>query len=61
MIVRPRGVSSPVASSVRRKRFCSVRKNPGAMALTQMLGEYSCDRCTASHWVKLLTAALAAE
>jgi len=59
MIVRPRGVRSPVGSSVSRKRFCSVRKKPGAMALTRMCDEYSCAMCTANHWVKLLTAALA--
>jgi len=60
MIVRPRGVRFPVFSSVKRNRFCFVRKKPGAMALTRILGEYSCAMCTASHWVKLLTAALAA-
>ena len=61
MIVRPRSVSSPVFSSVSRKRFWSVRKKPGAIAFTRMRGEYSCAMCTASHWVKLLTPALAAE
>jgi len=34
--VLPRGVRAPVFSSVRRKRFCSVRKKPGAMALTRI-------------------------
>src|SRR5205085_12357747 len=54
MMLWPRAVSLPVASSVNRKRFCSVKKKPGAMALTRMRGEYSCARCTASHCVKLL-------
>lgn len=40
MICFPRSVSSP-CSSMRRKRFCSVRKKPGAMATTRILGEYS--------------------
>src|SRR5919198_521680 len=61
MMLWPRAVSRPVPSSVRRKRFCSVRKKPGAMALTRMRGEYSVARCTASHCVKLLTPAFAAE
>jgi len=36
-------------------------EKPGATALTRMCGEYSWAMCTASHWVKLLTAALAPE
>ena len=36
MIVWPRSVSSPVFSSVNRNRFCSVRKNPGAIAFTRI-------------------------
>ena len=47
--------------SVSRKRFCSVSRKLGAMALTRIKGLYSCAMCTASHWVKLLTPALAAE
>ena len=31
------------------------------MALTRIWGEYCWAMCTASHWVKLLTPALAAE
>ena len=43
MICFPRGVSSPF-SSFRRKRFWSVRKNPGAMAFTRIVFEYVCAR-----------------
>ena len=44
MIFLPRAVSPPVSLSVRRKRFCSVRKKPGMIALTRRCGEYSCAR-----------------
>ena len=41
-IFLPRAVSSPVALSVRRNLFCSVKKKPGATAFTRMFGVYSC-------------------
>ena len=36
------------------------QEESGATAFTRIRGEYSCAMCTASHCVKLLTAALAA-
>ena len=52
-----RAVGLPLSSNS-SALFCFVTKKPGAMALTRtpLLA-----KCTASHWVKLLTAALAAE
>jgi len=58
IIFFPLGFNAPVSSSVSRKRFWSVRKNPGAMALQRMPTGAT---CTAYHWVKLLIAPLAAE
>src|ERR1019366_2854132 len=56
VIVLPRAVSEP-SGCVSKLRFWSVRKKPGAMALTRTP---VFEKCTASHWVKLLTPALAA-
>ena len=55
--LRPRGVGVAPSFSIIRKRFCSVMKNPGAIAFTRTP---SGARCVASHLVKLSTAALAA-
>ena len=41
--------------------FWAVEKNPGAMAFTLIFPPHSLARWTASHWVKLFTAAFAAE
>jgi hypothetical protein len=38
-----------------------VSTNPGATAFTLMRGEYSVAMCTASHCVKLMSAALPAQ
>ena len=40
MMSCPRGVGLPVSASMSRKRFCSVRKKPGASALTRMAVEF---------------------
>ena len=53
--VRAVGVPSGFHS---RAAFWAVEKNPGAMALTRMP---TLEKWTASHWVKLLMAALAPE
>lgn len=53
--VRGVGVPSGLNS---RDAFCLVEKNPGAMALTRIP---TLEKCTASHWVKLVMAALAPE
>src|ERR1017187_1454392 len=55
IMVLARGVSEP-SGLVNRVRFCSGRKKPGARALTRTP---PFEKCTASHRVKLLTAALA--
>ena len=54
-LVRSVGVPSSLKSSF---AFCSLAKKPGAMALTRMP---TLLKCTASHWVKLVTAALEPE
>ena len=53
--VRGVGLPSGLKSSA---AFCLVAKKPGAMALTRMP---TLEKCTASHWVKLVTAAFAPE
>ena len=57
----PRGVRRPVSRSISRNSFWRARKKPGAIAFTRIAGRYSCAMCTASHCVKLVTPALAAE
>ena len=52
--VRGVGVPSPFQRSL---AFWAVEKKPGAMAFTRMPAPA---KCTASHWVKLETPALAA-
>lgn len=61
IIALPREESSPLARSVRRKRFCSANRKLGAMALTRISGLYSWAMRTASHSMKLHNPALAAE
>ncbi|MCY1464526.1 hypothetical protein D9M71_825590 [compost metagenome] len=56
MIFSESAVSEPSSVS-NRFRFCSVIKNPGAMALTR---KPASAKCTAIHCVKLLIAAFAA-
>ena len=52
-----RAVGVP-SSLYRSLLFCSEAKKPGAMALTRMP---TLEKWTASHWVKLVTAALEEE
>ena len=52
-----RGVGEP-SGFHSREAFCLQEKKPGAIALTRMP---ALEKCTASHWVKLDTAALAPE
>src|SRR5690606_25358904 len=58
MIWLPLGVRLP-SCSVSSCRFCSVRKNPGATALTRRFGPNFLANSTESHLVRLSTAALA--
>src|SRR5690606_10164321 len=59
-ILSPREVREP-SGLVSNSLFCSVRKNPGATALTLILSPYLVANSTASHLVKISTAALAIE
>ena len=56
-ILPVRGVGEPSALNS-KSLFCLVTKKPGAMALTRI---FCPAKCTASHCVKLETAALAPE